>query len=439
MIGYGDKIHRLSENIYFAPYLQTIFETESELIDSPNFRNNLSSIIDYQFSVQSICDPKFSKAAEILLTDKCNLACSYCYSGGYRSTQTMTFECCEEIVKHLFKNAFITRASSQKEDTVYILFHGGGEPTQAWDELVFIVELANMYSSKYHIKVRYNLATNGVFSKPQLQYLLNNNFDFRVSLDGVGEINDKTRPMANQESSFPIVASNLDDINKSGHKFVIASVVTNENINEMDAFINYCVDRWSNLHDLRFFMLEETELTHKNNINLLNMNKFQKSLYDGIKLMIERGVGIYKKYCSFYDYLVRTHKGCCSPSIMHMPVYNCNGDILRCNAHVFDPKAKIGGFVDNKMVFFENKYHHLFKQIKGKTDECKECICSTYCEFGGDSCVKPIKQTEEYCEYMKNHFSKALCEIFSNPNLVSTSVIKTNAIPGIKKIIHWKT
>lgn len=438
MIGYGKKIHQLDGNIYFAPYLCAIFETNGGTLDDSAFLNWLQDVTHFQFILQNIYDPKYSKAAEILVTDKCNLSCTYCYSGGYRSTQTIDKAFATEIVKHLFRNAYLTRISSGKRDTVYILFHGGGEPTQAWDELVHIVDLANELSKKYDIKVKYNLATNGTFTKEQLTYLSSNHFDFRISLDGIKEVNDITRPMENNESSFPIVADNLDDINKSGLKFVIASVVTNENIHEMENFIEYSTTRWSNVHDLRFFLLEETELTHRNQIRLLNLERFQQGLYKGIRLMIDKKIGRYKKYNSLHDYLVRNHKGCCAPSIMHMPVYNSNGDVLRCNAHVFDEKAYIGRYSDGRIVFEREKYAHLFDEIKGKTDDCKNCLCSTYCEFGGDSCVKPIKQTEDYCKYMQEYFKNILREIYLNPELVSTSKVISESYPGIKKVVHWE-
>jgi sulfatase maturation enzyme AslB (radical SAM superfamily) len=438
MIDYGQNIYQIDKNIFFAPYQQTIYEADGEEFDESKFRQWLQDYTNFHFAVQEVSEPKFSKAAEILVTDKCNLACSYCYSGGYRSTQTLDKKNAIELVNHLFRNAYLTRISSGKRDTVYILFHGGGEPTQAWDELVLIVEHANELSKKYDIKIKYNIATNGVFTKDQLAFLFKNNFDFRVSLDGIGEVNDITRLMANNKSSFPTVAGNLDDINKYGHKFNIAGVVTNENIDEMENFIKYSVEHWNNVNDLRFFMLEETELTHKNNINLLNMNKFQMCLYNGINLMIEKKIGTYKKYTSFYDYLLRNHKGCCTPSIMQMPVYNSNGDILRCNAHVFDEKAKIGKFIDNKLVFNKEKYTHLFDEIKGKTEKCNNCLCSTYCEFGGDSCVNPIKQTESYCDYMQEHFKTALNKVYNEPELISTSEVLTDPYPGIKKLVHWK-
>lgn len=438
MISYDKQIHKLDGNMYFAPYLQSIFETDGSTPDDSVFLDWLKDVTCFQYTMQSIYDPRYSKAAEILVTDKCNLSCTYCYSGGYRSMQTIDKAFATEIVKHLFRNAYLTRISSGKRDTVYILFHGGGEPTQAWDELAHIVDCANELSNKYDIKVKYNLATNGTFSKDQLAYLFDNRFDFRVSLDGIKEVNDLTRPMAKGESSFPTVADNLDDINKSGSKFVIAGVVTNENIHEMDNFIKYILDRWNNVYDIRFYMLEETELTHKNRMNLLDLKRFQQSLYNGKKLMIDKKIGTYKKYSSLHDYLVRNHKGCCAPSIMQMPVYNSNGDVLRCNAHIFEEKAKIGKYVNGRIVFEREKYEHLFKEVKGKTDECQNCLCSMYCEFGGDSCVKPIKQTESYCKYMQDYFSNILREVYFNPELVSTSEVISEKFPGIKRIVHWK-
>ena len=49
-------------------------------------------------------------AAEIILTDECNLKCKYCYSAEHRSKQVISCEKINEIVEMLCRNAFIKKA-----------------------------------------------------------------------------------------------------------------------------------------------------------------------------------------------------------------------------------------------------------------------------------------------------------------------------------------
>ena len=54
MIDYGKNIYQLKNNIYFAPYLQTIFETTGESLNHSDLKNWLQNNIAFKFAVQSI-------------------------------------------------------------------------------------------------------------------------------------------------------------------------------------------------------------------------------------------------------------------------------------------------------------------------------------------------------------------------------------------------
>lgn len=447
-----DNIIKVDDNVYFVPMQQAMISLTEEKqrqlqqMDTNEQDDYLSWVaeqvktkINFKYEIKKVQRPEYCKAAEVLLTDKCNLACKYCYSGGYRSEKTMSEEFCREMVKKLFLNAYISKVSGKKEDTVYLLFHGGGEPTQAWERLVFTVEYAKELSNKYKIKVSFAIASNGVFSQEKLDYLMNNKFKFRISIDGIGKVNDITRRSIDNNSVYDVIANNLDQLNESGLTFFTASVVTPENIDEMYHFVEYGIKRWNNLYDMRFFMLEETELTQANEMNLVNMVKFQELLYKTRELMIKEKIGTYQKYSSLEDYLVRNHKGSCMPSIMHMPVFNVNGDILRCNAHVFDPNAKIGELKDGKLVFDSTVYPRLCANIKGKVnEECNHCIANQYCEFGADSCVQPLSKTKEYCTYMEESFRNILKTIWDDPSLLSDVSVVNLDDNGMKRMISWR-
>lgn len=450
MITVDKNIYHIQDNLYYIPYLSCIIETSpnqnSINLTKDNTNNvdqvalgSLESMIESQSSSQHILRPDLACSAEIILTERCNLQCKYCYSGGYRSNRTISKEFIHDIIEKLFQNAVTYNNSNMSEHKeVYILFHGGGEPTLAWDELCYAITLGKSLSVQYKTQLRFNLASNGIIPASRLEHLIDNGFMFRISLDGIGEMNDLTRQTPTEESSFPLVAQTLDRLNESNNRFIIAAVVTPDNISQMENFIKAATCRWDSMYDFRFFMLEETELTEKNHFGKTDPRLFQRNYYTCIDYMIKNEFGRYKKFISLNDYILRTHKGSCAPSIMNMPVYNSNGDILRCNAHVFDESAKIGYYHD-KLIYESKRYLPLFNSLTAKKESCESCICNTHCEFSSNTCVKPISPPIHYCNYMNDTIRHCLIESFNNPSLISNSVVYNNVSQKLKKVVHWKS
>ena len=95
---------------------------ETKLINHMSTMQNM--IVEYpsEKSIGSISH------AVILLSHKCNLACSYCYAQDARSSDTLSQEILMKIIGDLFTNA---------QNKVAFTFMGGGEPTFTWDLLKF--------------------------------------------------------------------------------------------------------------------------------------------------------------------------------------------------------------------------------------------------------------------------------------------------------------
>ena len=77
-------------------------------------------------------DPSYRPTtAVLLLTNRCNLRCTYCYaSGGEGPIQDLPLELAWAAIDHASQNA-VERGQPHFDLT----FHGGGEPVQAWETL----------------------------------------------------------------------------------------------------------------------------------------------------------------------------------------------------------------------------------------------------------------------------------------------------------------
>lgn len=122
-----------------------------------------------------------------LLTNQCNLACPYCFE--MRDVQMMTLDTAKKLVDFVGKqkNAHIT------------LF--GGEPTLMWDSIIVpMTEYAEQRG------VRLNMTTNGTLLTPErVDYLIDHNITFLLSMDGGKPTQDSNRPMRSGGSSFDAI------------------------------------------------------------------------------------------------------------------------------------------------------------------------------------------------------------------------------------------
>lgn len=119
----------------------------------------------------------------IYFTNRCNLACTYCYEDlKDRPAQILTKE---QIMNSV---DIILEREKPEEQTLFVLF--GGEVTLEWENAKFMMDYA--YSKKKN--VHFNISTNGIKFKDELfikeykklKYNLLNLTSIDISFDGIG-------------------------------------------------------------------------------------------------------------------------------------------------------------------------------------------------------------------------------------------------------------
>lgn len=164
----------------------------------------------------------------IYFTNKCNLACTYCYEDlEGRPSQIMTQE---DIRKSV--DVVLERESDKDQQTLFVLF--GGEVTLEWENAVYLMEYA--YSKKKN--VHFNIETNGIrflkddflWDYKKLKFNLLGLTSLDISFDGIGNGQRVTKAGT---SSTPLMLKIFNRLNNAQVPFRLRYTMHKGNINNL--------------------------------------------------------------------------------------------------------------------------------------------------------------------------------------------------------------
>jgi uncharacterized protein len=152
-------------------------------------------------------------SAVILSTNRCNLRCVYCYAdAGLETGEDVPLEMAKTAIDLAHRNAVELGRSSFD-----LTFHGGGEPTLAWDTLVEAVAYARAKDLPCDVSV----VSNGVWTERQREWLIPNLNGLTISFDGTRETQDSQRPFAPGKGSFEAVMETIRAFDEQGFRYGI--------------------------------------------------------------------------------------------------------------------------------------------------------------------------------------------------------------------------
>ena len=136
----------------------------------------------------------FSPAwATLLLTNQCQLRCTYCYAAaGEFSRQVLPLEYGRLAIDYVAASL-----QAQGGSRFDLALHGGGEPTLHWKTL----QALTAYARQQPIPAAISLTSNGIWSKSQTEWILSNIDSVAISLDGDPATQNHQRPRASGRPS----------------------------------------------------------------------------------------------------------------------------------------------------------------------------------------------------------------------------------------------
>lgn len=163
----------------------------------------------------------------LYFTNKCNLACTYCYEDlPGRPPQILTIQQIESSI-----DAIIEREDPNNQ-TLIVLF--GGEPTLEWDNVCYAMQYAWTKKKNIH----FNLTTNGIkyLSQEFINTTKQNKFykmgmlSIDVSFDGIG---NKDRIFKNGLDSTNSMLQVFKNLNANRVKYRIRYTIQRQNVRNL--------------------------------------------------------------------------------------------------------------------------------------------------------------------------------------------------------------
>lgn len=169
-------------------------------------------------------DPKRHEPAGILImvTQTCNLACTYCYAGGGTYGSPNKFMPEADALRAV--DLMLDRAPNKKRFTVTLF---GGEPLLNFPLVRRIVDYCTQLGETRGVRFDYTMTTNGtVVTDEIIDFFKTHQFTLMVSYDGPGQ--DVHRPFAGGGPSDAIVRRNLHRLADAGIPFQLRATITKQ-------------------------------------------------------------------------------------------------------------------------------------------------------------------------------------------------------------------
>lgn len=190
-------------NVYIEMYPEPLFEPLE------NFRERKNRL-----RIQNIT---------IIVTQDCQLRCSYCYQHAKNCYNAMDKKTAREIVDLLFKldaedNPYINKNSAE----AIILDFIGGEPLLEIDLIDYLVRYfrkkAVELNHRWALNYMLSFSTNGIyFNNPNVQKFIKKNkprLSMGITIDGNKELHDACRRFPDGSPSYDIVAKSIKNHTK---------------------------------------------------------------------------------------------------------------------------------------------------------------------------------------------------------------------------------
>ena len=395
----------------FAPYVGLIMEVSKDekeitaaLIRQPQFsfrdlvkvfpEINNDRLLLRKAEMGNVIEKKrtFSPDSAVLLTTTdCNLRCIYCYANAGEQRVSMNQQTAKATIDFIVRNA-----KSKEQKRCSLGFHGGGEPTLNWSVFQFAVSYFQEKTQENELVSEIDLATNGMLSRKQIDWIAQHISVVQVSLDGTREIQNFQRPTVGKGKSFTTVCNTIKSLQTKGVRVLIHSVVTEKSVRRISEIIRFLV---TNFPDTTIHLEPASKCGRglTTDQQFPSSKLFVKGLIEAQKIAERFGVEVL--YSGADPGLVEFRESFCGVSVPSF-IVTPTGLVTACYevAELAHPLAEhfIYGYLDNSDKHFVFDYQKIEKlrSLGMEIDpRCEECFAHPYCV--GDCLAKSLNSRGE--------------------------------------------
>lgn len=390
--------------LLYAPLTSTVaFVGEADIMDmEENLRNGVADemlegiISDESEPILTVLPWEKQTELTILLNQKCNFSCSYCYSKNGRDHTVLNIDVIRSVL-----DQFI---SPERGNSLSIVFSGGGDPVLSFDVFRESVVYAREVAERHGIDVEIGVVTNGSTLKQEyIDFITANNIGLVISYDILKDVHNS------QRSHFDVVAATLDLLCEQGVQVGIRSTITPLNVERMEEMVEELSRRFPKIKGAAFEPVLNRELFP----TASSLRDFYDSFANHIFLAIERGNQLGVTIGNTIVNNVDANKvRACLGKIVITP----QGELTACSrlsspkesyyADFFYGKATAaGGFVIDSA-----RYNRIISHDVGSHNECQSCLAKYHCSGGCLLARKtlPSDYIDAYCCFNREIVKRVL-------------------------------
>lgn len=370
------------------------------------------------------------------LTEKCNMRCKYCvYGGTYfyernHSNLTMNYDVIKKAISFYINH-------SKKHQYKCISFYGG-EPLLVYNRIKYSKDV--VYELDPNNNYKFRIDTNGLMIKDcdLLEFLVKNECELQVSIDGPKLAHDKYRVDINGEPTHDRIIDNLERIynkyiNFYNNNVSFATTVSlsnnllelNNYYKENHLFQNHNISISSiNVNDTKFFELYPEELYSKQReeINQLKDNYIKARINNTEPTIVEESfigknlVAIHARMINESSRLM-TINGCCIPGLKKIFV-STTGE--------YHPCEKVGnailmGDVD-KGINIDYIFNTMNTYIENSEKECLKCWGAKLCGV----CFANTRTSDKLDFIKKGNYCETVLQSLHNNFIIYATIMEKN-------------
>ncbi len=351
--------------LVFSPYKKEIIPLSLKELNDPKIAEDF-------FKEGYIGKPqreaKYTTDLFLVITENCNLACTYCYGFYGEKNGVMTKETALTIIKERLEK---DHSPSPK---VRILFFGG-EPTLHFPLIKTVVD----YLKERKIKTDFAIFTNGVVNDKILDFLVKNNFTFQLSIDGLPVVQNKQRPLKGGGSSSSYVEKTIKKLVKTKAWLAVKMVVTERGAGKMVESAKYLADL-----GVEHLQIEPARIhgrAARNNIKAVTTKEFIDNFFTAVRVVAKTNCKISNlAFANLY-----TPSDCfCGKVGSKKIMVNWDGKLSKCIENVDNPESYFQvGTVKNKRVNLNQKRFNQIRNLSvNSMPKCQDCFAKYICGGG---------------------------------------------------------
>lgn len=340
----------------------------------------------------------------LLLNEKCNFKCKYCYSATGRSSAELSMETVAPMLDY-----FLSEKRNAVKDRT-IMFMGGGEPSLSWA----ILKQATLYAEKITnttpVNPHFAITTNGsILNEEMTNFFKEHDFTVQLSFEILPDVQNQ------QRGSYDSVAKNVKLLTEAGVKNYVRSTITERNVDRIPEMVEYCHIEFPLVTKLSCQQVVDPSYFTSVEIVRDFFKRYFKSFMDGKKISEEYGITLRSSSSHLINYSKRERF--CYNLVCLTPY----GTLTVC-PDVSSPSepdysdAVFGKIEGAELVFNHKRLSELTSGTIHNIEKCESCYAKWNCGGGCPSSrrVYPPEIFDAICEHYRAMLTDSLLNALSS-------------------------